>query len=450
VSNDSKAIFLSYASEDAAAARRICETLRETGLRVWFDQSELRGGDAWDNAIRQRIKSCALFIAVVSRNTHQRDEGYFRLEWKLAVDRSHLMSKTRAFLIPVVIDDTPNDEQVPEGFREIQWIKLAGGEPNGTFVQRILSLLSRSSPAGAGHPERLAPEPCPPAVEPQLLSLRQEVRFARSADGTGIAFSTIGGGYPVVNAAHWLSHLEFDLQTPVWRPWIEWLSARYRLTRYDSRGCGLSDRDVSKIGLEDLVADFAAVVDAAGLERFALIAKSQGGAVSIAYAAAHPERVSHLVLCGAFARSGFGRNPNFRERAAIEGLIQLIKVGWGYPNSAFRQMFTNLFFPEATPEQMRAFTEIQQKATTPAHAARLARAFAKVDASSYLGQIACPTLVMHCRGDAVIPFEEGRFLASSIAGARFESLESQNHVPLVGEPAFDRMLELLREFLPAA
>jgi pimeloyl-ACP methyl ester carboxylesterase len=441
VSNDTKAIFLSYASEDAAAARRICETLRETGVQVWFDQSELRGGDAWDNAIRQRIKSCALFIAVVSRNTHRRDEGYFRLEWKLAVDRSHLMSKTRPFLIPVVIDDAPNDEQVPDGFREIQWIRLAGGEPNGTFVQRILSLLS--------HPERPAAEPRPAGVEPQLSVLRQEVRFARGADGTGIAFSTIGDGYPVVDAAHWLSHLEFDLQTPVWRPWIEWLSAHYRLTRYDSRGCGLSDRDVAKIGLEDLVADLAAVVDAAGLERFALIAKSQGGAVSIAYAATHPERVSHLVLCGAFARSGFGRNPDFRERAAIEALIQLIKVGWGYPNSAFRQMFTNLFIPEATPLQSRAFTDIQQKATTPAHAARLARAFAKMDASSYLGRIACPTLVLHCRGDAVIPFEEGRFLASSIAGARFESLESQNHVLLVGEPAFDRMLDLLREFLPA-
>ena len=128
VSNDSNTIFLSYATQDAAAARRICDALRATGVGVWFDQSELRGGDAWDNAIRQRIKSCALFIAVISRNTHQRDEGYFRLEWKLAVDRSHLMSKTRPFLIPVVIDDAPNDDQVPDRFREIQWTRLPGGE----------------------------------------------------------------------------------------------------------------------------------------------------------------------------------------------------------------------------------------------------------------------------------------------------------------------------------
>jgi pimeloyl-ACP methyl ester carboxylesterase len=438
VSNVSKSVFLSHASQDAAAAHRICDALRAAGIQVWFDQSELRGGDAWNNAIRQQINSCVLFIAVISRNTHQRDEGYFRLEWKLAVDRSHLMSKTRPFLIPVVIDDAPNDDQVPDRFREIQWTILPGGETPAAFVERISGLLSPGS--------RVAPLGAPHEISGGVL--RQEVRFARVADGTRVAFSTIGSGYPLVHAAHWLGHLEFDLQTPVWRPWIEWLSTRYRLTRYDSRGCGLSDRDVSSISLEDLVADLAAVVDAAGLERFALLAKSQGGAVSIAYAAQHPERVSHLVLCGAFARSGIGRHANLRDRAALEGLIQLIKVGWGEPNSAFRQLFTNLFFPQATPEQMRAFTEIQQKATSPAHAARLIRAFAKMDASSYLGQITCPTLVIHCRGDAVIPFEEGRFLASSIAGARFEPLDSQNHVPLAGEPAFELTLGLLREFLP--
>ena len=453
MSNDSKAIFLSYASQDAAAACRICDALRATGVRVWFDQSELRGGDAWDNAIRQRIKSCALFIAVISRNTHQRDEGYFRLEWKLAVDRSHLMSKTRPFLIPVVIDDAPNDDQVPDRFREIQWTRLPGGETPASFVERISSLLSfeaRITPNTRQHGESTGLRTQGTEYKISADGLRQEIRFARVADGTRIAFATTGSGYPLVNAAHWLGHLEFDLQTPVWRPWMERLSARYRLTRYDSRGCGLSDRDVSSICLDDLVADLGAVVDAAGLERFALLGKSQGGAISIAYAAMHPERVSHLVLCGAFARSGFGRHPGELERATIDGLIQLVRVGWGEPNSAFRQLFTNLFVPQATPEQMLAFTEIQQKSTSPAHAARLLLALSKLDASSYLGQITCPTLVIHCRGDAVSPLDEGRFIASSIAGARFESLDSQNHFPLAGEPAFERAFDLLREFLPTA
>jgi pimeloyl-ACP methyl ester carboxylesterase len=453
VSSDAKAVFLSYASQDAAAARRICEALRAAGLQVWFDQSELRGGDAWDHAIRQRIKSCALFVAVVSRNTHQRDEGYFRLEWKLAVDRSHLMSKTRAFLIPVVIDDAPDDDQVPDRFREIQWTRLPGGETPASFVERISSLLSADARAASGeHAELRAAELRMPGADTAIGAAvpRQEVRFAPVADGTRIAFATTGSGYPLVNAAHWLGHLEFDLQTPVWWPWIKRLNAHYRLTRYDSRGCGLSDRNVSSICLDDLVADLGAVVDAAKLERFALLGISQGGAISIAYAAKHPERVSHLVLCGAFARSGFGRDPGESERTTIEGLIRLIRVGWGEPKSPFRQLFTTLFFPQATPEQTLAFTEIQQKATSSAHAARLLRALAKVDASSYLEQIKCPTLVIHCRGDAVIPLEEGRFLASLIAGARFESLDSQNHVPLAGEPAFERVFDLLREFLPSA
>jgi pimeloyl-ACP methyl ester carboxylesterase len=453
VSSDSKAVFLSYASEDAAEARRICDSLRAAGLQVWFDQSELRGGDAWDQAIRQRIKSCALFVAVISRNTHRRDEGYFRLEWKLAVDRSHLMSKTRPFLIPVVIDDAPDDDQVPDRFREIKWTRLPDGETPAAFVDRISSLLSAEDRVGsADRADLRAAEVRRPGADTAIAAgaTRQEIRFARVADGTRIAFATNGSGYPLVNAAHWLGHLEFDLQTPVWWPWIKRLNARYRLTRYDSRGCGLSDRDVSSLCLDDLVADLGAVVDAAKLERFALLGISQGGAISIAYAAKHPERVSHLILCGAFARSGFGRDPGESERATIEGLIKLIRAGWGEPHSPFRQLFTSLFFPQATPEQTLAFTEIQQKATSRKHAARLLRALAKVDASSYLGQIICPTLVIHCRGDAVIPFEEGRFLASLIAGARFESLDSRNHVPLAGEPAFERVFDLLSEFLPTA
>ena len=455
VSDASKAVFLSYASQDAAAAARIYDALRATGIQVWFDSNELRGGDAWDDAIRKRIKSCALFVPVISRNTQQRDEGYFRLEWKLAIDRSHLMSKTRPFLIPVVIDDAPNDDQVPDVFRHIHWTRLPGGEPSSAFVARIVALLSpdarpataaddlRRSAGAAAHGPRAE-------GDAGASTLRQEIRFARSADGSRIAFTTTGSGYPLVNAAHWLGHLEYDLQTPVWRPWIERLSERFRLTRYDSRGCGLSDRDVSGIGLDELVSDLEAVVDAAGLGRFALLGKSQGGAISIAYAARHPERVSHLVLCGAFARSLFGRGHNLKERAAIEAMIQLIKVGWGQSNSAFRQLFTNLFIPQATPEQALAFNAIQQQATSPAHAARLTRALSRIDASPHLGQIACPTLVVHCRDDTVVPLEEGRFIAASVRGARFESVDTQNHVLLPGERAFERFMDLLGEFLPSA
>ena len=141
VTEPSHAVFLSYASQDAEAAQKICEALRAAGIEVWFDQSELRGGDVWDNSIRRQIKSCALFIPVISKNTHDRDEGYFRLEWKLAVDRSHLISANRAFLLPVVIDDTPDDdEQVPDRFRDVQWTRLPAGEPCPAFVDRVQRL----------------------------------------------------------------------------------------------------------------------------------------------------------------------------------------------------------------------------------------------------------------------------------------------------------------------
>lgn len=282
-----------------------------------------------------------------------------------------------------------------------------------------------------------------------MKPLKQEIRFARSADGVRIAFATTGSGYPLINAAHWLGHLELDWQTPVWRPWIERLSSSFHLTRYDTRGCGLSDRNVSIFSLDVLVADLEAVVDAAGLDRFALLGKSQGGVISLAYAAKHPQRVSHIVLCGAFARGAMRRDPNPQQRAVIEAMSQLIELGWGEPNSAFLQMFTSLFFPHASPEQMSAFNLIQRKAASPRHAARIFRALVELDATPCLAQITCPTLVIHSRGDAISPFEEGRFIASSITGARLESLDSRNHVPLEGEPAFDRFFELLAEFLPS-
>jgi pimeloyl-ACP methyl ester carboxylesterase len=443
------AVFLSYASEDAQAATRIAKALMAAGIDVWFDQSQLRGGDAWDARIRQQIKSCELFLPVISRNTHARDEGYFRLEWKLAVDRSHLMSKMRPFLVPIVIDDTPNDDQVPDGFRAFQWTLLRNGETRPEFVERIVALLSPASRAAhraEGQPdERVAARSAGDAAG---TGITQNVRFSCSADGTRIAFATTGSGYPLVSAAHWLGHLEFDLKTPVWLPWIENLSSAYTLTRYDMRGCGLSDRSGDRFVLEDLVSDLEAVIDAAGLDRFALLGMSQGGAISIAYAVRHPERVSHLVLCGAFARGPLKRGPSMTDRVAIAAMEKLVKVGWGERNPVFRQMFTSLFFPQATAAQMKAFNQIQHEATSAEHAARIFHALTVLDASGYLQQLKTPTLVLHCRGDSVIPFEEGRYLAASIPGARFESLDSQNHVPLSGEPAFERLFELVREFVP--
>ena len=279
-------------------------------------------------------------------------------------------------------------------------------------------------------------------------TLRQpQIRFARSSDGTRIAYAASGEGPPLVRAAHWLGNLDFDWQTPVWGPWIGALSERYRLLRYDSRGCGLSDREADPITIDGLVADLECVVDTAGLDRFALLGMSQGGAVSIVYAARHPERVSHLVLCGAFARGPFRRSPTAQQVEATEAMIKLVEFGWGQSNPAFLQMFTSQFFPQATLAQAHSFNEIQRHAASPRVAARLIRAFAELDASAELAQVRAPTLVFHSRGDNRVPFDEGRFVATSIAGARFEPLDSNSHVPLPGEPAFQRLLDDMASFV---
>ena len=276
----------------------------------------------------------------------------------------------------------------------------------------------------------------------------QEIRFTHSADGTRLAYGVHGDGFPFVRAAHWLTNIELDWQTPIWRPWFDALGARYRFHRYDSRGCGLSDRAATESSLDVLVADLEAVVDAAKLDRFALLGISQGGAVSIAYAARHPERVRNLVLLGAFARGPLRRNPTPDELDSFNAQLKLIEVGWGQDNPAFLQLFTNLLLPNATREQVLSFNDLQRMSCSPAQAARIVSSFSDIDASACLPQVACPTLVIHPRGDMCAPFSEGIAIASSIPGARLVPLETISHVPMPGEPSFDRVIEEIEAFLP--
>jgi pimeloyl-ACP methyl ester carboxylesterase/DNA-binding CsgD family transcriptional regulator len=281
-----------------------------------------------------------------------------------------------------------------------------------------------------------------------MAAFQQDMRFTHSSDGTRIAYAVHGEGFPLVRAAHWLTNIDHDWRTPVWRPWFDALGARYRFHRYDSRGCGLSDRAATNAELDLLVADLEAVVDAAKLERFALLGISQGGAVSMAYAARHPERVRAVVLLGAFARGPMRRNPTPAEIQSQQAQLKLMEVGWAQDNPAFIQLFTNQIFPNATPEQVRSFNDLQRMSCTPEHAARLVARFNEIDASEYLPKIACPTLVLHTRGDMCAPFDEGVFIASSIPGARLVPLETLSHVPTPGEPSFERVIEEIEAFLP--
>ena len=281
-------------------------------------------------------------------------------------------------------------------------------------------------------------------------ALRQpQIQFARSSDETRIAYALTGEGPPLVRASHWLGNLDFDWQTPVWGPWIDALSERYQLLRYDSRGCGLSDREADAITIDGLVADLECVVDKAG-PRPLRAARHVARRSSFDRLRCAPSRARQPPrVCAARLLAGpLRRNPSPQQVEATEAMIKLVEFGWGQSNPAFLQMFTSQFFPQATLAQAHSFNEIQRHAASPRVAARLIRAFAELDASAELAHVRAPTLVFHSRGDNRVPFEEGRFVATSIAGARFEPLDSNSHVPLPGEPAFQRLLDDMAAFVP--
>ncbi|MBX3592388.1 MAG: alpha/beta fold hydrolase [Burkholderiaceae bacterium] len=278
------------------------------------------------------------------------------------------------------------------------------------------------------------------------VSDKQQIRFCTAADGTRIAYATVGSGPPLVRASHWLSHLEFDWESPVWRPWLTELSRDRTLVRYDDRASGLSDWDVADISFDSWFADLEAVVSAVGLARFALFGMSRGAPLAIAYAVRHPQRVSHLVLAGGFARGRCRRGqPQQADEMRLE--LDLVRMGWGRENPAFRRHFTSQFLPDGGLEQIRWFDDLQRVSASPENAARIIEASSRIDVVGLLPQVKVPTLVLHARGDARIPFEEGRLLASGIPGARFVPLDGTNHVLLEGEPAWTRFWHEVHGFL---
>jgi pimeloyl-ACP methyl ester carboxylesterase/DNA-binding CsgD family transcriptional regulator len=279
------------------------------------------------------------------------------------------------------------------------------------------------------------------------MALHQRLQFCTAPDGTRIAIAAVGSGPPLVRSAHWLSHVEHDRDSPVWGPWLAELSRDHTYIRYDQRGCGLSDSEIADFSLDAWVSDLEAVVASMKLRRFPLIGMSQGGAVAIAYAVRHPQQVSHLVLSGAYARGAQRRAATDSERLEAETLVNLIRLGWGRDNAAFRQVFTNQFIPGGTPQQHQWWNELERLTASPENAARTLEAFHHVDVTELARQLRVPTLVLHSRGDARVPFEQGRCLAALIPDARFVPLASDNHVLLAGEPAWVDFLRELRAFL---
>jgi DNA-binding winged helix-turn-helix (wHTH) protein/alpha-beta hydrolase superfamily lysophospholipase len=285
------------------------------------------------------------------------------------------------------------------------------------------------------------------ATRPSVPShLRQEIQFCTASDGVRIAYATVGAGPPLVKTGHWLTHLEHDWDSPIWAPHLRALAAEYRLIRYDARGNGLSDWDTDDLSFEARIRDLETVVDAAGIERFPLFGMSQGCSVSIVYALRHPERVSHLVLYGGFAR-GRRRRGSPQEVQSSDAIATLMRQGWGRDNPAFRQMFTSLFIPGGTLAQMQWYNDLQKLTTSADNAIRMRFISDDIDVTHLLPQVRTPTLVLHCRNDAVQPFDEGRIIAAGIPGARFVALEGRNHVILEGDPSWKRLFDEMREFL---
>jgi pimeloyl-ACP methyl ester carboxylesterase/DNA-binding CsgD family transcriptional regulator len=280
---------------------------------------------------------------------------------------------------------------------------------------------------------------------------RQRIRYVHSADGTQIAWADAGSGPVLIKASNWLTHLEYEWESPVWRHWIRFFAEHFRFVRYDERGCGMSDWNTGALSFERSVEDLESVVTAAGpTEPFALLGISQGAAASIAYAVSHPERVARLILYGGYARGWARRGMPGRAEREYRAIVELARVSWGKDNPSFRQVFTSRFIPGATHEQMDWFNELCRKTTSPENAGELLEMRSRIDVVSLLGQVRAPTLVVHASGDDVCPVAEGRFLAAGIPGAQFVEVDSPNHILLGGEPAWGRFCEAVLDFMGVA
>ena len=297
-----------------------------------------------------------------------------------------------------------------------------------------------SGVAGTAKPERLADGS---ASGPSALP-RQAVTFSQTDDGTNLAVASVGSGPVLVRAAHWGTHVEYDLQNPLTSPLLRRLAGHFHLVRYDGRGTGLSDWSVGEISLETFLDDLETVVDSLALERFALLGMHSGAAVSIAYAVRHPQRVSKLVLFGGYAQGHQQRNLS---RDADWAKAMTVVLGSSQEHPVFIRAFSSLWLPSGTPEQVEWFMDLARVSHSSESQAKFGMAVGKIDVIDLLPMVKVPTIVFHCIRDNLIPFSQGRLLACSIPNARFVPLDSENHALLSREPAWITMMEEMEAFL---
>jgi class 3 adenylate cyclase/pimeloyl-ACP methyl ester carboxylesterase len=275
--------------------------------------------------------------------------------------------------------------------------------------------------------------------------MEQDIRFCKTADGVRIAYAVSGSGPPLVRSLGWFTHLEYEWETPYWRNINEGLASRFTLVRYDGRGMGLSDLNVTDFSFAAKVGDLEAVVDAAGIDACAMLGISEGGPTATAYTARHPQKVTHLVL--------YGTTPSFRNMAPTENavpldvILTLVRQGWGSDIPSSRQFFTGMFMPDAQGEAVRLFTEFQRRSAPAENVAAMMTALMEYDVTDLAPQIRRPTLVIHRRGDTAVRFDGGREFAALIPGARLAPLDGRNHVPMPEEPETAQLMRLVEEFI---
>lgn len=280
---------------------------------------------------------------------------------------------------------------------------------------------------------------------PKLID-QSAVRYVASKDGVGIAYADVGDGYPLVFSGSWMTHLEQDWQNPMARHFLTHLSRDFRVIRYDQRGIGMSDWENVEFSIDRVVDDLECVIDSYDFDRVAILGASQGACIAISYAVRHPERVSHLVLHGGYARGRRRRNDPAAE-AQSEALATLIRQGWASTNPAFRQMLTTMYMPDATPEEASWFNNFQRTSSTAENMGKVREMYDEMDISALLDQVRTPTLVIHCSGDTIAPISEGKFISSRIRGTEFVLLESNNHMIMADESDFSVYLSRIRNFL---
>jgi pimeloyl-ACP methyl ester carboxylesterase len=312
-------------------------------------------------------------------------------------------------------------------------------------AQRLVKTIMRKGFRFVGEVREETAAPAPPPVTP----LAQRISFCRTSDGVNIAMATVGDGPILVKTANWLNHLEHDWQSPIWSPMLRRLAAHFRLVRYDGRGNGLSDREVSDVSLAGFERDLEAVIDCLGLKRFVLLGLSQGGAAAATFAARHPDRVSRLILYGAYAQ-GRNRRGSSEDSTTAQTMLAMMREGWGHEDSAFLQAFSSLYLTDASREHIRSFAEMQRLSASGTMAVRIRTACDDIDVMAVLPDIKVPTLVIHARHDHVAPIEQGRQIAARIPGAKFVILDSENHVPVPGDPAWDKLVGEIEAFAAVA